>query len=154
MKNRNTYIFFIAISLLTGGLSALLTSGNMDLYSRIQAPPLAPPGILFPIVWTVLYTLMGISAARIYIGNNNQWNTSLTVWAIQLAVNFLWSIVFFNLQAFLFAFIWLILLWALILAMIIMFYRQDKIAAFLQIPYLIWVTFAGYLNLAIYILNR
>ncbi len=153
MKNRNTYIIFTAIALLTGGLSALLTSGNMDLYSRIQSPPLAPPGILFPIVWTILYTLMGISAARIYI-SNNQRNTSLTVWAVQLAVNFLWSIIFFNLQAFLFAFIWLIILWALILAMIILFYRQDKIAAYLQIPYLIWVTFAGYLTIAIYLLNR
>ncbi len=154
MKNRNTYIFFTLVALLTGAISALLTSGNMDLYSSIVSPPLAPPGILFPIVWTILYTLMGISAARIYISNNNKWNTSLTVWAVQLGVNFIWSIIFFNLQAFLFAFIWLILLWALIITMIIMFYKQDKIAAYLQIPYLIWVTFAGYLTLAIYLLNR
>ena len=154
MKNRNTYIFFTLVALLTGAISALLTSGNMDLYSSIVSPPLAPPGILFPIVWTILYTLMGISAARIYISNNNKWNTSLTVWAVQLAVNFIWSIIFFNLQAFLFAFIWLILLCALIIAMIIMFYKQDKLAAYLQIPYLIWVTFAGYLTLAIYLLNR
>ena len=105
MKNRNVYIFFIATALLTGGLSALLTSGSMNLYSQIQSPPLAPPGIVFPIVWTVLFTLMGISAARIFISNNNKWNSSLTVWAVQLGVNFLWTIIFFNLQAFLFAFI-------------------------------------------------
>ncbi len=154
MKNRNIYIFFIAFALLTGGLSALLTSGNMDLYSRIQSPPLAPPGILFPIVWTVLYILMGISASRIYIANNKSWNASLTIWTVQLAVNFLWSIIFFNLQAFLFAFLWLLLLWTLIIIMIFMFYKQDKLAAYLQIPYLIWVTFAGYLSLSIYLLNK
>ncbi len=154
MKNRNIYIFFIAIALLTGGLSALLTSGNMDLYSRIQSPPLAPPGILFPIVWTILYILMGISASRVYIANNKNWNTSLTIWTVQLAINFLWSIIFFNLQAFLFAFLWLLLLWTLIILMIFMFYKQDKLAAYLQIPYLIWVTFAGYLSLSIYLLNK
>ena len=154
MNKRNIYIFFIAVSLLTGALSALITSSGMSLFNQIQQPPLTPPSVVFPAVWTILFTLMGISAGRIYIDNEKKWNISLTVWAVQLAVNFLWSIIFFNLQAFLFAFIWLLLLWVLILAMIILFYRQDKIAAFLQIPYLIWVTFAGYLTLAIYLLNN
>ena len=154
MKKRNIYIFFIATSILTGILSALITSSNMDIFGTVLKPPLTPPAVVFPVVWTILFTLMGISAARIYINNENKWNYSLTVWSIQLAVNFIWSIIFFNLQAFLFAFIWLLLLWVLILFMIILFYRQDKLAGLLQIPYLIWVTFAGYLTLSIYLLNN
>ena len=154
MKKRNVNIFFIAISLLTGAVSALITSSNMNIFSTYTKPPLTPPAVVFPIVWTLLFTLMGISAARIFIKNKNKWNTSLTIWALQLAINFFWSIIFFNLQAFLFAFIWLLLLWLLILAMIILFYKQDKIAAILQISYLIWVTFAGYLTLTIYLLNN
>lgn len=154
MKKRNIYIFFIAISLLTGVLSALITRSNMDIFDTVLKPPLTPPAVVFPVVWTILFTLMGISAARIYINNENKWNYSLTVWSIQLIVNFIWSIIFFNLQAFLFAFIWLLLLWVLILFMIILFYRQDKLAGLLQIPYLIWVTFAGYLTLSIYLLNN
>jgi len=153
MKNRNIYFFFTAVSLFIGAAASILTSENMSIYSSVTTPALSPPSVLFPIVWTFLYLLMGVSAARIYILNDNKWNFSLTVWALQLAVNFVWSLIFFNLQAFLFAFIWLILLWALILAMIILFYRQDKISAYLQIPYLIWVTFAGDLTLGIYLLN-
>lgn len=154
MKKRNIYIFFIVISILTGVLSALITSSNMDIFDTVLKPLLTPPAVVFPVVWTILFTLMGISAARIYINNENKWNYSLTVWSIQLTVNFIWSIIFFNLQAFLFAFIWLLLLWVLILFMIILFYRQDKLAGLLQIPYLIWVTFAGYLTLSIYLLNN
>jgi len=154
MKNRNIYIFFSAIALLTGAISALLTSSNMSIYSTIVQPPFTPPSVVFPVVWTILFTLMGISAARIYIAANKKWHTSLTLWAVQLAVNFLWSIIFFNFQAYLFAFIWLLILWSVILAMIVLFYNQEKIAAYLQIPYLIWVTFAGYLTLSIYLLNN
>lgn len=154
MKKRNIYTFFITISILTGVLSALITRSNMDIFDTVLKPPLTPPAVVFPVVWTILFTLMGISAARIYINNENKWNYSLTVWCIQLTVNFIWSIIFFNLQAFLFAFIWLLLLWVLILFMIILFYRQDKLAGLLQIPYLFWVTFAGYLTLSIYLLNN
>mgnify|MGYP005611330479 CR=1 FL=1 len=153
MKNRNIYFFFMAVSLLIGAVSSLITSENMSIYSSVETPALSPPSVIFPIVWTFLFTLMGISAARIYIASDNKWNISLTVWAAQLAVNFVWSIIFFNYQAFLFAFIWLILLWTLILAMIILFYRRDKIASLLQIPYFLWVTFAGYLTISIYLLN-
>lgn len=154
MKNKFIYAFFIIVSLATGALSAFITMDSMNIYSTVETPPLSPPSILFPIVWTILYILMGISAARIYIANGKTWSTSLNVWAAQLFVNFLWSIIFFNMQAFLFAFVWLLLLLALIVTMIVLFYKQDKIAAYLQIPYLIWVTFAGYLNLGIYLLNK
>ena len=154
MTKRNIYILFPSVALITGAISALITSSNMNLYSRIITPPLSPPSFLFPLVWTILYILMGISASIIYINNNKEWNNSLTVWAIQLAFNFIWSLIFFNLQAYLFSFIWLVILWALIILMITFFYKQSKVAAYLQIPYLLWVTFAGYLNLAIYLLNK
>ncbi len=153
MKNKLNYIVFITVAVLTGLLSALLTRDNMNIYDTINTPPLSPPGFLFPIVWTALYILMGVSAARVYSANYNQWNCALTVWTVQLAVNFVWSIIFFNLQAFLFSFIWLVVLLALIVLMIFAFHKTDKIAAYLQIPYLLWVTFAGYLNFSIFLLN-
>lgn len=157
MKEKiKTYIVSIAIALAVGGISALLTMGNMDLYSVITKPALAPPSILFPIVWTVLYTLMGISAAMIYGEKDKkpaEVNCALTVYGINLFLNFFWSIIFFNMRAFLLSFIWLVALWITILIMIIKFYRIKPLAGILQIPYLLWVTFAGYLNLAIYLLN-
>lgn len=153
MKNKKNYVLFISVSVLTGLFSALLTRNNMNIYDKISTPPLSPPGILFPIVWTILYILMGISAARIYTANNNKWSSSLSVWSVQLIVNFLWSILFFNYQAFLLSFIWLVLLLILIVIMIFVFYKTDKAAGLIQIPYFLWVTFAGYLNFAIYLLN-
>lgn len=153
MRKKLNYIVFISVSVLTGLISAVITRNNMNIYDAINTPPLSPPGFLFPVVWTVLYILMGISATRVYSANFNQWNSALTVWAVQLMVNFVWSIIFFTYQAFLFSFIWLILLLALIVLMIFSFRKTDKIAAYLQIPYLLWVTFAGYLNFSIYLLN-
>ena len=153
MKNKINYFVFISVSVLTGLFSALLTRNNMNIYDTINTPPLSPPGFLFPIVWTILYILMGVSAARVYTANKNNWSVSLTVWSIQLAVNFFWSILFFNFQAFLLSFIWLVLLLILIMTMIILFYKDDKTAGLIQIPYFLWVTFAGYLNFAIYLLN-
>jgi tryptophan-rich sensory protein len=135
-KIRN-YAVSIAISLGTGILSALVTMGNMDLYSEITRPPLSPPSILFPIVWTILYTLMGISTAMIYEEKDAQADdvkSALTVYAISLFLNFFWSIFFFNMQAFLFSFIWLVALWISILITIIKFYRIKPIAGILQIP--------------------
>ncbi|MBQ2965348.1 MAG: tryptophan-rich sensory protein [Clostridia bacterium] len=154
LKKVITYAVSIAVAVGVGSLSALLTSGSMDIYSTLKTPPLSPPSVVFPIVWTILFTLMGISAARVFIANEYKWNNTLTVYAVQLAVNFLWSIIFFNIRALLIAFLWLILLWVLIIIMIKGFYKYDKPAAYLQIPYLLWVTFAGYLNIGIYWLNR
>ncbi len=153
MKNKLNYIVFISVSVLTGLFSALLTKNNMNIYDTINTPPLSPPGFLFPIVWTILYILMGVSAARVYSANSNKWCCALTVWSIQLAVNFFWSILFFNFQAFLLSFIWLVLLLILIVIMIFLFYKIDKVAGLIQIPYFLWVTFAGYLNFSIYLLN-
>ena len=99
--------------------------------------------------------MMGIGAARIYLAPaSGDRSRSLLLFLVQLAVNFFWSIIFFNLQAFGFAFVWLILLWVLILLMILSFRKVDKLAAWLQIPYLLWVSFAAYLNLGVWLLNR
>lgn len=156
-KKIKPYVISVAIALGVGALSALFTRGNMNIYDRIQTPPLTPPGILFPIVWTILYTLMGISSAIIYTKGRDEnipVYDALKIYAIQLAVNLFWSIIFFNLEAFLFAFLWILLLWVLIIVMIVKFYEINKTAAYLQIPYLLWVTFAAYLNFAIFLLNR
>ncbi|MBE6114966.1 MAG: tryptophan-rich sensory protein [Erysipelotrichaceae bacterium] len=148
MQKLKPYLISISLTLAIGALSALFTMNNMDIYQNITKPPIAPPSIVFPIVWTILYILMGISSARIYNKGG-----SLTVYFLQLFLNFCWSIIFFNYQAYLFAFLWLILLWISILYMILDFYKTDKLATYLQIPYLLWVTFAGILNLMIYLLN-
>ncbi len=156
-KKIRSYIIAIIIPLAVGGLSALLTSGSMGLYETIVKPSLAPPAIVFPIVWTILYTLMGISSGIIYnsdSGTQAARNNALAGYVLQLVINFLWSIVFFNLRAFLPALILILVLWALVGLMIIKFYRIDKTAALLQIPYFLWVTFAAYLTLMIYLLNR
>lgn len=150
------YVISIIIPLAVGGISALVTSGNMQVYENLIQPPLAPPGFIFPIVWSILFILMGIGSALVYVNrdrNPTAARDALYVYGLQLAVNFFWSIIFFNIQSYLFAFIWLVLLWFLIIIMIRNFKRVSPLAAYLQIPYLLWVTFAGYLNLMIYILN-
>ncbi len=155
-KEIKTYAISIAAALAAGGLSALFTAGNMDIYSEIVQPPLAPPPVLFPIVWTLLYILMGVGAAMVYLQkeeNPRAARNSLAAYGVSLFLNFFWSIIFFNMQAFLFSFIWLVLLWVSILITILQYRKISPMAAALQVPYLLWVTFAGYLNLAIYILN-
>ncbi len=157
LKKLKPFIVSVVIALAVGGISAAVTSGSMDIYSEINRPPLSPPSILFPIVWTVLFTLMGISAALVYRFKDTKHDgvrTALIVYGVNLAVNFIWSLIFFNMQAYLFAFIWILLLLAVIVAMIILFKRISPLAAYLQIPYLLWVAFATYLNFAIYLLNR
>ena len=149
------YGISIALSLVIGGLSALFTMMGMDDYRLAEKPALTPPEIVFPIVWTILYTLMGISAARVWIASEDKGsNGGLMLYAIQLVVNFFWSIIFFTLQAYGFAFFWLLFLWLLVLLMIISFSKTDKIAAYLQVPYLLWLSFAGYLNFMVWMLNK
>lgn len=145
----------VFIPLAVGGLSALLTMDSMESFERINQPPLSPPGRLFPVVWTVLYILMGIAAYLVSTSDKpkKQKNTALLVYGIQLLFNFFWSIIFFGREDYLFAFIWLVILWGLILASTVLFYRISKPAGILLIPYLLWVSFAGYLNFAIYLLN-
>ena len=147
-------IISVLIPLAVGGLSALLTMGSMEDFEALNKPPLSPPGWLFPVVWSVLFILMGIASYIIYVSpKSEQRQSALIFYGVQLFFNFIWSLLFFNLEAYLFAFIWLVALWILIIITTIKFYRISKPAGYLLIPYIIWVTFAGYLNLAIYLLN-
>ena len=146
---------FLAIPLATGGLATLL-SGGMGAYSQFSQPPLSPPGWVFPLVWTILYLAMGYASWRVYTKEENvrqRWG-GLGLYGFQLLLNFLWPIVFFRYEAFLAAFVVLILLWIMIAVTMWQFYRSDERAGDLMIPYLLWVTFAGYLNLGVYLLNR
>jgi tryptophan-rich sensory protein len=153
-KKLKPYIFWILLAEGVGLLAALLTRDAMTIYNfTITKPPLSPPAYVFPVVWTILYALMGIGAARVATSDNRKNNVALNLFVIQLIVNFFWSFFFFNAQAFGFAAIWLVLLWVLVLLMIIAFWKVDRLAAWMQIPYLIWLTFAAYLNFGVYLLN-
>ena len=144
----------VAIPLTVGGVSALVTMSNMKLFEEINKPPLSPPAWLFPLVWTILYALMGIALYLVTTSKTRENKLpSYISFGAQLFFNFFWSIIFFNAQAYLFAFVWLLLLWVAIVANIYFFNKINSISAKLLIPYIIWVTFAGYLNLGIYILN-
>lgn len=128
----------------------------MELYkTEVQKPPFSPPAILFPIVWVILFALMGIGAARVWIAPKSRDRTlSLVIFLLQLAFNFVWSLLFFNAEAFGLAFVWLAVLLVLILWMIVLFSKVDRWAALLQIPYFLWVLFAGYLNYGVWVMNR
>lgn len=155
-KNKvKIYAIWILIAEAVGALSGFLSRNGMEIYSTyVQQPPLSPPAILFPIVWGILYALMGFGAARIYMSDPSRERSSgLNLYILQLIVNFFWSLIFFNLQAYGFALLWLILLWILVLAMILSFRKTDPLAAKLQIPYLLWLTFAVYLNAGVWYLN-
>lgn len=143
----------LGISLGVGILSGLLSMSGMDSFEDVVKPPLTPPSFIFPIVWTILFTLMGISSYLISQSEANNKSTALIIYGLQLAVNFFWPIFFFNMQAYLFSFIWLILLLILIIAMIVSFMSVNKTAAYLQIPYLLWAAFATYLNFGVFLLN-
>ncbi len=154
-KHWKAYIFWIVFAEAVGVLAGFLSREGTQIYNETMVKPaLSPPAILFPIVWTILYALMGIGAARVWLSPpTGARSAGLNVFIVQLAVNFLWSLIFFNAQAYGFAFVWILLLWVLIIAMIALFWRSDKPAALLQIPYLLWVTFATYLNWAVWQLN-
>ena len=144
----------LGIPLSVGGLSALLTSGSMEQFSALRQPPLSPPGWLFPVAWTILYLLMGLASYLVLMQDKSrQKQTALLFYGVQLAVNFVWPLFFFNGRQYLLSFIWLVLLWCLIWLVLILFYRISKSVGYLLIPYLLWVTFAGYLNFGIYLLN-
>lgn len=144
------YIIFPLAALIVGAAAAFITRGSFEMFDKIAKPPLAPPQLVFPIAWTVLYILMGIGAALTYAKTG----TVSFLYKIQLFVNFVWPIIFFNLHAYLFAFVWLILLLALVIMMTYEFFSVSKKAAYLQIPYILWLVFAGYLNCGIWFLNR
>lgn len=155
MKKLKPYIISVLIALGVGLLSALITKDYMNIYGILTRPPLSPPSAVFPVVWTVLYILMGIGSAMIYTECKGEsvCGDALRIYALQLAVNFFWSIIFFRWGMYLFAFLWLLLLIVLVAVMIKRFWKINPKAAYLQIPYFVWLLFAAYLNFGIYLLN-
>ena len=156
MKRNKLWIYLTAIAIpeAVGALVGILTQNGVEAFQQLPQSELTPPGIVFPIVWTILYALMGISLARIWLASESPERTKgLSLFLFQLIFNFFWSFFFFNMQAFFFSLLWIIVLWVLIGLMIRSFYKTDKLAAWLQIPYFLWVTFAAYLTYAAWQLN-
>jgi len=152
MSKFKIYLKSILIPVIVGGIVGFIISGYID-YNTLVQPPLAPPSIAFPIVWSVLYVLMGVSYG--ILASNSLVDTKInSIYYLQLFVNALWSIFFFVFKWRFFAFLWILLLLVLVIIMIIRFYNKNKLAGLLQIPYLLWVGFATYLNFGIYLLNR
>lgn len=151
--NKRLLLVCIAIPLLVGVTASLLTGGGMEVFATIEKPPLSPPGWLFPVVWTILYTLMGISSYLIVTSDAEESvkEGAIRIYGLQLLVNFLWPTFFFNFRWYGFSLFWLLLLWILVLVMILRFREISKVAAYLNIPYLIWLTFAAYLNAGIWL---
>lgn len=146
----------LAIPLGVGVLAGLITRNSMQTFAALNKPPLAPPGWLFPVVWTILYLMMGFASYLVLTADHSKrkTNAALQVYGWQLGANFIWPLLFFSAEAYLPAFLWLLLLWALIAVTLYRFAHIRPLAGWLLVPYLIWVTFAGYLNLGIYLLNR
>lgn len=149
------YTFWIGLSLGVGVLSGLLSRPGMERFEQtVNQPALSPPAFLFPVVWAVLYVLMGIGAARVWLTSPSELRSrSINLFIAQLIVNFFWSLIFFNARSFALAFLWLLLLWGLVGWMIITFRKVDPKAALIQLPYLLWLTFAAYLSAGVWFLN-
>lgn len=143
----------LLISLGVGTVASILTSGSYSIYENLSKPPLSPPGFIFPVVWIILYILMGISAYLIYISDSDEKNLALKFYAVSLIVNFFWPIFFFKFGLFWLAFFWLLLLIFIVAVTLILFKKINPTAAWLLVPYLIWILFAAYLNLFTAILN-
>lgn len=158
MKKQNwqVYLFWILLSEAVGLLSGWLSREGTAIFGQTSIqPPLSPPAILFPIVWTILYALMGFGAARISVTPDSpERNRGLNLFITQLIINFFWSLIFFNARAYGFALLWLILLFVLVLWMTLEYRKTDPLAALLQVPYLLWLAFAAYLNYGVWMLNR
>lgn len=152
--NLTAFIVSLAIPLGVGALSAFLTMNSMEVYGKIEKPAFAPPSWLFPVVWTILFILMGISSYLVFNTDSPGKRQALTVYGIQLIVNFFWPVFFFILENYLVSFLWLVILWVLVIIMIASFVKIRHAAGILQIPYFLWLTFAGILNLMVFLLNR
>ncbi len=153
--NFKTLAVCVLIPLAVGGLSALLTMNSMDQFSKLDKPPLSPPGWLFPVAWTILYILMGVASYVVVRTPKTaeEGSAALKPYFIQLAFNFFWSIIFFSFELYEIAFGWLIAMLALIVITAVRFYKVNKLAGYLMIPYIAWVVFAGYLNAGVAFLN-
>lgn len=156
LKKLRPYLFWIAVTITVAVLAGILTNGSMGNYEAAAKAPLTPPSAVFPIVWSVLYLLMAISAGLIVQSDApaKEKEQAINLYAVQLVLNFFWSIIFFNMGLYFLSFLWLLALWLLILVMIVQFFKISKAAAWLNVPYFLWVTFAGYLNFMVWYLNR
>ncbi len=149
------YVGFSALALLVGGLSSMITQGQMEAFSALRQPPLSPPGWVFPVAWTILYLLMGVGMAIVWRNSDGERRRrAVMIWSVQLAANFLWPLLFFLWQLRLLSLVWLAVLLILVANMTSEFEKTSITAARLQIPYLLWLLFAAYLNLGVWILNR
>ena len=157
MKKNNLYdlLIFVLSAELVGVLSSLFAGNISTVYKTLEKPPLSPPSWVFPIVWVILYALMGISAYLVYRSDSEpvRVKSALRVYWLQLLVNFSWSIVFFRFQAFWAAFVVLIILLILVITMLVKFAKIRPAAALINVPYLLWLLFAAYLNLTTALLN-
>lgn len=147
------FFFFLLVPLVVGGISAALTGTAMTQFDSMNKPMLAPPAKLFPIVWTILYLLMGIVGYMIYSSKNSWRIVAMILFIGQLVFNFFWSLIFFNMEKYWVAFIWLMAMWVMIIALLVILCRVNIVAMFLLIPLALWSTFAAYLNLMIARLN-
>lgn len=152
MSKTKTFIKSILIPLVLGGIVGIIISKFID-YDILKQPAFSPPSTVFPIVWTILYILMGVSYG--ILKNNSKITDDINqTYYTQLGVNLIWPLLFFVFKWRLLSFIWILLLAVLVLAMVIRFYRQNRSAGLIQLPYLIWTVFASYLNIGVYLLNR
>ena len=156
MKQKKYIPYLVSIlgTLAIGGLSSIAVMTGLPAYEGLIKPPLTPPAAAFPVVWSILFVLMGIGAARIWLSGSNKRRAALALYGIQLTLNALWSVWFFGFQARFFAFIWLLMMIAAIVLMIKAFSKVDPLDGRIQIPYLLWSLFAAYLNFAVWYLNR
>lgn len=146
-------IFYIIITILIGVIPSIFVFNDMTMYNELNKPPLSPPGILFPIVWSILYILMGISFYIVMKKETKLKEEARLIYFIQLIVNALWTPIFFGFKQYFLAFTWILMLIVLVIFMITIFFKIDKLAAYLQIPYLLWLIFAAYLNFGVFVLN-
>lgn len=158
-RNFVTAVCFIVFPLIVGLASSAITGDAMMSFGRLNQPPLAPPAWLFPVAWTILYVLMGVASYLIFRlkpetkEGINLRRAELVIYIVQLVFNFAWTILFFKFELRFFAFAWLVFMWLMILALIIMSFRNRKAAAWCLMPYLLWCTFAAYLNIMVAVLN-
>lgn len=148
-----TLLVSIALPLGIGLLSSLITSNSMRMYEDINKPAISPPGYLFPIVWTILFILMGIASYIVYMSDSVVRQRALRLYGAQLLLIFVWPIIFFNFQAFTLALIVLVVLWGIVFTMIPKFTQISRLAGWLLLPYFIWLTYAAYLNYEVMKLN-
>lgn len=150
-----TLLIALFIPLVIGGISAALSSQGMATYGSMSKPPLSPPAWVFSVAWTILYIMMGLASYFIIVSeaDNRDKAMALIIYGIQLAMNFMWSIMFFNWGYYLFAFMWLMIMWCIVILCAVRFYSINRGATYLFIPYIMWLTFAAYLNMGAYILS-